>query len=89
MAIKSARIYKRIVQLYTQITGSDTFMHCNTNNTGINLMFFGPYIVAYLHNKDLKDALFTFSFILINNVYMFRAGLLLIIRRYCAAIGVC
>jgi hypothetical protein len=85
MAIKSARIYKRKVQLYTQITGSDIF----NNNTGINLMLFGPYIIAYLHNKDLKDAIVTLSFILINNFYMFWAGLLLIIRRYCAAIGVC
>jgi hypothetical protein len=32
--------------------------------------------------KDQQDALFTFSFILIKNLYTFRAGLLLIIRRY-------
>jgi hypothetical protein len=34
------------------------------------------------YNKDQHDALITFSFIPINNLYMFRAGLLLIIRRY-------
>jgi hypothetical protein len=45
-------------------------------------MFCGPYIVIYLYNKDQQDALFTFSFIPINNLYMFRAGLLLIVRRY-------
>jgi hypothetical protein len=57
-----------------------------------NLMFCGPCIVVYLYNKDQQDALFTFSFILINNLHMFWAGLLLIIRRYCSlytAIGTC
>jgi hypothetical protein len=42
-------------------------------------MFCGPRIVIYLYNKDQQDALFTFSFIPINNLYMFRAGLLHII----------
>jgi microcystin-dependent protein len=36
------------------------------------------------YNKDQQDALFTFSFNPIGNRYMFRAGLLLIIRRYYA-----
>jgi hypothetical protein len=36
-----------------------------------------------MYNKDQQDALFTFSFIPINNIYMFRAGLLLIITQYC------
>jgi hypothetical protein len=31
---------------------------------------------------DQQDALFTFSYISINNLYMFQAGLLLIIRKY-------
>jgi hypothetical protein len=39
-------------------------------------------VLIGLYNKDQHDALFTFSFIPINNLYMFRAGLLLIIRRY-------
>jgi hypothetical protein len=44
-------------------------------------MFFGQCIVVYLYDTDKQEALFTFSFILINNLYMFPAGLLLIIRR--------
>jgi hypothetical protein len=39
-------------------------------------------IEKYLYNKDQQDEIFTFSFIPINNHYMFRACLLLIIRRY-------
>jgi hypothetical protein len=45
-----------------------------------------------MYNKDQQDALFTFSFIPINNLYMFRAGLLPIIRRYDSvytAVGIC
>jgi hypothetical protein len=37
-----------------------------------------------MNNKDQHDALFPFNFVPINNLYMFRAGLLLIIRRYCS-----
>jgi hypothetical protein len=37
--------------------------------------------IKYLCDKDQQDSLFTFSFILVNNLYMFRASLLLIIRR--------
>jgi hypothetical protein len=33
-------------------------------------------------NKNQQDALFTFSYIPINDLYMFRASLLLIIRRH-------
>jgi hypothetical protein len=36
-----------------------------------------------LYHKDQQDALFTFNFSPINNLYVFWAGLLLIIRRYC------
>jgi hypothetical protein len=46
-----------------------------------NLMFCGLCIVEYLY-KDQQDALFIFSFILINNLYMYQAGLLFIIRRH-------
>jgi len=35
-----------------------------------------------MHNKNQQDALFYSDFILIINLDMFRAGLLLIIRRY-------
>jgi hypothetical protein len=57
-----------------------------------NLMFCGPCIVIYICNMNQQDALFSFKFIPINNLYMFRAGLLLIIRRYDSvytAVGVC
>jgi hypothetical protein len=47
-----------------------------------DLKFCGPCIVIYLYNKNQQYALFTFSFIPINDLYMFRAGLLLIIRTY-------
>jgi hypothetical protein len=43
-------------------------------------MFCGPCIPVYLYNKGKQDAIFTFILIPINNLYMFRAGLLLIIR---------
>ena len=36
----------------------------------------------FLRNKNQQDALFYSQFILIINLYMFQAGLLLIIRRY-------
>jgi hypothetical protein len=45
----------------------------------------------FVYNKYEQDALFTFSFTPINNPYTFRAGLLLIIRRYysvCTAFGI-
>jgi hypothetical protein len=47
-------------------------------------MFCEPSIIIYLCSKDQQNALFTFSFIPINNLYMFRTGLLLIVRRYCS-----
>jgi len=55
-------------------------------------MFCGLCIVIYLHNKNQQDTLFYSSFISIINLYMFQAGLLLIIRRYFTvytAVGMC
>jgi hypothetical protein len=49
-------------------------------------------IVIYPCNKNQQDAEFTFNYVSIINLCMFRAGLLLIIRRYYsvyAAIVVC
>ena len=46
----------------------------------------------YLLNKNQQDALFYSQFISVINLYMFRAGLLLIIRRYFSVytvIGMC
>jgi len=48
--------------------------------------------MIYLCNKNQQDALFYSQFISIINLYVFRVGLLLIIRRYFsvyAAIGIC
>jgi len=48
--------------------------------------------VIYLRNKNHQDALFYCQFISVINLYMLRAGLLLIIRRYISvytAIGMC
>jgi hypothetical protein len=54
----------------------------NPKEQTVNFMFCEPCIVVFLYNKDQQNALFTFSFILINNLCMFRAGLLLIIRQW-------
>jgi len=45
-------------------------------------VFFVPYIVIYLRNKNQQDALIYPQFISVINIYMLRAGLLLIVRRY-------
>jgi hypothetical protein len=49
--------------------------------------------LGYPYSKNQQDALFTyFQFISIINLYRFRAGLVLIIRRYCSvypAAGIC
>jgi len=46
------------------------------------LMLCRPCIVIYLRNKNQQHALFDSQFFSIINLYMFRAGLLLIIMRY-------
>jgi len=48
----------------------------------IILIFCGPCILIHFRNKNQKDVLFYYQFISIINLYIFRAGLLLIIRRY-------
>jgi len=53
--------------------------HCGR---GFCLMFCGLCIVIYLHNNNQQIALFYSQLISIINLYMFRAGLLLIIRSY-------
>jgi len=56
------------------------------------LMFCGPSIVIYLRKTNQQDALFYSQFNSTINLYMFRAGLLLIITRYLSvytAIGMC
>jgi hypothetical protein len=44
------------------------------------LMFCGPCVVIYPCNKNQQDELFSVKLISIINLYMFRTGLLLIIR---------
>jgi hypothetical protein len=47
------------------------------NSGGMNKMYYKEK-----YNKNQQNALYIFSFIRINNHYMFQADLLLIIRRY-------
>jgi hypothetical protein len=66
-------------------------------NSVINLkLFYGLWDKINLqndpYNKNQQDALIYFQFISIINLYMFGAGLLLIIRRYYSvyiAVGIC
>jgi len=59
-----------------QATLSQKFKNISTYAT---LTFKGPCIVIYSYNKSQQDALFL-NFILVKNSYMFRTGLLSIIR---------
>jgi hypothetical protein len=57
-----------------------------------HLTFCWPCIVIYQYNKNQHDALFIFNLFQKINLYMFRAGLPFIIRKYYSvytAIGVC
>jgi hypothetical protein len=47
-----------------------------------NFNICGPCIVMYWRNKDQQDAVFYSQFISTINLYMFRAVLLFIIRKY-------
>jgi hypothetical protein len=60
----------------------------NPKEQTVNFMFCETCIVVFLYNKHQQNALFTFSFILINNLCMFRAGLLLIIMQWRTERGV-
>jgi len=51
-------------------------------HTQSEYLFCRPFIVKYLRNKNQLHALFDSQFISMINLYMFRAGLLLIIIRY-------
>jgi len=81
---KNIRILMRMLKIWYWI-------HLNYN-TLRDLMFCGPCIVIYLCDNNQHDALFYFQFISVINLYVFRAGLLLIIRKYSSvytATGIC
>ena len=80
----------RKVKSIIGVCSNHVFLHIfpATLATLLYLMFSGPCIVIYLCNKDQQDALFYSQFTSIINLYMFRAGLLLIIRR-CFSVRIC
>jgi hypothetical protein len=64
----------------TELKDSDTVGFWEGRRTDVHMD--GKPVLRYLYNEDQQDTLFTYSFIPIHNLYMFPAGLLLIMRRY-------
>jgi hypothetical protein len=78
--------YEDVCSKPSRITVQHLFIHQRKKISRITNTLFG------LHNKYKQVALFTSSFIPINNLCMFQAGLLLIISRYYSVytvVGIC
>jgi hypothetical protein len=63
-----------------ELKDNDTIRFWEARRTDVHMD--GKPFLRYMYNVGQQEALFTSSFIPINNLYMFRAGSLLIIRRY-------